>query len=116
MRKTNLARLLRGRPKGMFVAPFEAGGIGPDGCTAVRMGLEGIVSKRRDRRYDGSRSKNWIKVENRTRPDDAGDGGADVRALGAGVAHHPKKAGSVFSGNTSFALDASSTSTLSIAL
>lgn len=30
MRKTNLARLLRGRPDGMFVAPFEAAEIGQD--------------------------------------------------------------------------------------
>ncbi|WP_442870031.1 ATP-dependent DNA ligase, partial [Bradyrhizobium sp. CCBAU 45389] len=30
MRKTNLARLLRGRPDGMFIAPFESGSIGPD--------------------------------------------------------------------------------------
>jgi ATP-dependent DNA ligase len=30
LRKTNLARLLRGRPDGMFVAPFEAGEIGSD--------------------------------------------------------------------------------------
>ncbi|MFK4530413.1 ATP-dependent DNA ligase [Bradyrhizobium japonicum] len=26
MRKTNLTRLLRGRPDGIFVAPFEGGG------------------------------------------------------------------------------------------
>ncbi|WP_245287813.1 MULTISPECIES: hypothetical protein [unclassified Bradyrhizobium] len=31
-------------------------------------GLEGLVSKRRDRRYGGSRSKDWIKVKNRTHP------------------------------------------------
>jgi ATP-dependent DNA ligase len=30
MRKTNLAQLLRGRPDGIFVAPFEQGEIGPD--------------------------------------------------------------------------------------
>ena len=30
MRKTNLARLLARRPDGIFVAPFEAGEIGPD--------------------------------------------------------------------------------------
>ena len=30
MRKPNLARLLRGRPKGMFVASFEAGELGPE--------------------------------------------------------------------------------------
>ena len=30
LRKTNLAQLLRGRPDGIFVAPFEQGEIGPD--------------------------------------------------------------------------------------
>ncbi|MDH6263437.1 RNA ligase family protein [Bradyrhizobium sp. BR13661] len=69
MRKTNLARLLRGRPDGMFVAPFEPGTIGPDLFGAAsRMGLEGLVSKRRDRCYSGGRSKDWIKVKNRTHP------------------------------------------------
>ncbi|WP_439363065.1 RNA ligase family protein [Bradyrhizobium sp. DASA03005] len=69
MRKTNLARLLRGRPDGMFVAPFEAGEMGPDLFRAAcRMGLEGLVSKRRDRRYAAGRSKDWIKVKNRTHP------------------------------------------------
>lgn len=67
MRKTNLARLLRGRPDGMFVAPFETGEIGPDLFhAACRIGLEGIVSKRRDRRYSGGRSKDWIEFKNRT--------------------------------------------------
>jgi ATP-dependent DNA ligase len=30
LRKTNLAQLLRGRPDGIFVAPFEQGEIGLD--------------------------------------------------------------------------------------
>ena len=30
MRKANLARLLRGRPEGIFINPFEQGEIGPD--------------------------------------------------------------------------------------
>ncbi|WLB43002.1 RNA ligase family protein [Bradyrhizobium ottawaense] len=69
MRKTNLARLLRGRPDGIFVAPFEAGEIGPDLFRAAcRIGLEGLVSKRRDRRYSAGRSKDWIKVKSRTHP------------------------------------------------
>jgi hypothetical protein len=34
MRKTNLAQLLRGRPDGIFVAPFEQGEVGPDAMTA----------------------------------------------------------------------------------
>jgi bifunctional non-homologous end joining protein LigD len=67
MRKANLERLLRGRPDGIFVNPFETGAIGPDLFTAAcRMGLEGLVSKRGDRQYRGGRSPHWIKVKNRT--------------------------------------------------
>jgi bifunctional non-homologous end joining protein LigD len=69
MRKTNLARLLRGRPDGMFVAPFEQGEIGPDlFLAACNMGLEGMVSKRVDRPYRGGRSPDWVKVKNRQHP------------------------------------------------
>jgi ATP-dependent DNA ligase len=69
MRKTNLARLLRGRPDGIFLAPFESGDIGPDLFKAAfGMGLEGLVSKRRDRRYIAGRTKEWIKVKTRTHP------------------------------------------------
>jgi bifunctional non-homologous end joining protein LigD len=49
-RKASLARLLRGRPDGIFVAPFEQGEIGPDLFRAAcQLGLEGLVSKHRDR-------------------------------------------------------------------
>ena len=69
MRKTNLDRLLRGRPDGIFVNPFEIGAIGPDLFRAAcNMGLEGLVSKRSDRPYRGGRSKDWIKVKNRSHP------------------------------------------------
>jgi ATP-dependent DNA ligase len=69
MRKTNLARLLARRPDGIFVEPFEQGEIGPDLFRAAcHMGLEGLVSKRRDRPYQGGRSKHWIKVKNRSHP------------------------------------------------
>jgi ATP-dependent DNA ligase len=66
LRKTNLARLLARRPDGIFVASFEQGEIGPDLFrTACRMGLEGLVSKRRDQPYQAGRSKHWVKVKNR---------------------------------------------------
>ena len=69
MRKMNLERLLRGRPDGIFVNPFEVGAIGPDLFhAACSMGLEGLVSKRSDRPYHGGRSKDWIKVKNRAHP------------------------------------------------
>jgi hypothetical protein len=54
--KTNLERLLARRPDGITVAPFERGEIGPDPFRAAcRMGLEGLVSKHRDRPYRGGR-------------------------------------------------------------
>jgi bifunctional non-homologous end joining protein LigD len=69
MRKANLARLLARRPDGIFMSEFEQGEIGPDLFRAAcRMGLEGLVSKHRDRPYRGGRSKHWIKVKNRKHP------------------------------------------------
>jgi bifunctional non-homologous end joining protein LigD len=32
------------------------------------MGLEGIVSKRRDRPYQFGKSKHWLKIKNRAHP------------------------------------------------
>jgi bifunctional non-homologous end joining protein LigD len=67
LRKTNLARLLARRPEGIFVSDFEQGEIGPDLFRAAcNMGLEGLVSKRRDRPYRAGRSPDWIKVKNRS--------------------------------------------------
>lgn len=67
-RKDRLGKLLRGRPEGIFVAPFEAGEIGPQLFEAAcRMELEGIVSKHRERRYR-PRTCDWVKVKNRAHP------------------------------------------------
>jgi ATP-dependent DNA ligase len=50
LRKQNLAQLLARRPDGITVAQFERGEIGPDLFRAAcRMGLEGLVSKHRER-------------------------------------------------------------------
>jgi ATP-dependent DNA ligase len=69
MRKANLARLLARRPDGIFVSPFEQGEIGPDLFRkACEFGLEGLVSKHRDRPYQSGRSKHWVKVKNRQHP------------------------------------------------
>jgi ATP-dependent DNA ligase len=58
LRKNNLERLLARCPEGIFVNPFECGEIGPDlFAAACRMGLEGLVLKRRDRPYQAGRSK-----------------------------------------------------------
>jgi bifunctional non-homologous end joining protein LigD len=67
-RKGRLARLLRGRPEGIFVAPFERGEIGADLFgAACKMGLEGLVSKHRECRYRPKRCDR-IKVKNRAHP------------------------------------------------
>jgi bifunctional non-homologous end joining protein LigD len=69
LRKTNLARLLARRPEGIFVSDFERGEIGPGLFRqACKFGLEGLVSKRRDRPYRAGRSPDWIKVKNRNHP------------------------------------------------
>ena len=48
-----------------FAADKATGEIGPDLFRrACLMGLEGLVSKHRDRPYRGGRQKHWIKVKN----------------------------------------------------
>ena len=69
LRKTNLARLLARRVNGIFLADFEQGEIGPDLFRhACLMGLEGLVSKHKDRPYRAGRSPHWVKVKNRKHP------------------------------------------------
>jgi bifunctional non-homologous end joining protein LigD len=68
-RKKKLARLLARRPDGIFLSEFEQGEIGPDLFRKIcEFGLEGLVSKHRDRPYRGGPQKYWIKVKNRKRP------------------------------------------------
>jgi hypothetical protein len=72
MRKANLARLLARRPDGIFLSDFEQGEIGPDlPRKACEFGLEGLVSKHRDRPYQGARSKHQEPETSRLR---SGDG------------------------------------------
>jgi bifunctional non-homologous end joining protein LigD len=67
-RKAKLAKLLSKREEGVYLSEHLAG----DGAIifdhACRMGLEGIVSKRRDFPYRSGRSKSWIKVKNPASP------------------------------------------------
>jgi bifunctional non-homologous end joining protein LigD len=63
-RKTTLASLLRKPPLGIALCEH----IEADGKMvfrhACKMGLKGIVSKRRDSRYSSGISPNWIKSKN----------------------------------------------------
>jgi bifunctional non-homologous end joining protein LigD len=69
MRKTNLSRLLARHVDGIHLAPFEQSEIGPALFRhACLMGLEGLVSKHRERAYRGGRCDQWVKVKNRKHP------------------------------------------------
>jgi bifunctional non-homologous end joining protein LigD len=67
-RRKVLARLLRGAGDGIRLSEHLDG----DGALAFehacRIGLEGIVAKRRDRPYRSGRSADWIKVKNPDAP------------------------------------------------
>ena len=69
LRKINLARLLKRRIPGVFIAEYEQGKIGGDLVrVACSMGLEGIVSKRRDRAYTPGKCRHWVKTKNPAHP------------------------------------------------
>ena len=65
-RKATLASLLRRSHAGIqLVEHIEAEHGGTVFDHACRLGLEGIVSKRRDAPYRSGRSGTWLKVKNR---------------------------------------------------
>jgi bifunctional non-homologous end joining protein LigD len=69
MRKASLSRLLARRVDSIFLSDFEQGEIGPDLFRhACLMGLEGLVSKHRERAYRSGRCDYWVKVKNRRHP------------------------------------------------
>ena len=70
MRKTNLAAAAgAARRRHLPQRPFEQGEIGPDLFRhACLMGLEGLVSKLKDRPYRPGRSPHWVKIKNRQHP------------------------------------------------
>lgn len=69
MRKTNLSRLFARRVDGIFLSDFEQGEICPDLFRhACLLGLEGLVSKHKDRPYRAGRSPHWVKMKNPQHP------------------------------------------------
>ncbi|MBR1298540.1 RNA ligase family protein [Bradyrhizobium sp. AUGA SZCCT0042] len=68
-RRSQLEKMLRRRVDGIILNDIEQGEIGPHLFRAAcNMGLEGIVSKHRDRPYRAGRCPHWIKVKNRKSP------------------------------------------------
>ena len=68
-RKAMLAQVLAQSRDGIVMTEHMAGEHGPMLFEhACRTGLEGIVSKRRDRPYQAGRSRYWIKIKNPASP------------------------------------------------
>jgi ATP-dependent DNA ligase len=69
VRKATLASLLRRAAPGLRFNEHLDNGNGPlVFAHACKMGLEGIVSKRRDSSYRSGRSPDWIKSKNPKAP------------------------------------------------
>ncbi|WP_312016023.1 DNA ligase [Bradyrhizobium sp. JYMT SZCCT0428] len=59
----------RGAPRAFLSRPIEQVDVGTDLFRALcGMGLEGLISKHRERAYRAGRSAHWIKVKNRRHP------------------------------------------------
>jgi hypothetical protein len=69
IRKLWLGKLLKRSGDGILLNEHEAGEIGPRLFEqACKMGLEGIVSKHREKTYRAGRCAFWIKVKNPKSP------------------------------------------------
>jgi ATP-dependent DNA ligase len=67
VRKATLASIVaKARPGIRFNEPIK--GDGPTVFAHAKMGLEGIVSKRRDSAYRSGRSPDWLKMKNADAP------------------------------------------------
>jgi bifunctional non-homologous end joining protein LigD len=63
-RKALLARLLKASPADLLKYSDHVAGTGPEFfAQACRLGLEGIVSKRRDAVYHSARTPDWLKIK-----------------------------------------------------
>jgi len=80
-----VGKLLKRSADGIIYNDHEAGAIGPLLFEqACKMGLEGIVSKHRERGYKAGPCKDWIKVKN---PKSA----AMIRAKEGRLVNRPQK-------------------------
>jgi bifunctional non-homologous end joining protein LigD len=67
-RKLRLRRLLARRTSGIVYKDHLEGEGATIFAHACKLGMEGIVSKRRDFAYSSGRAKHWIKVKNPKSP------------------------------------------------
>ena len=68
-RKATLAKLFRRAPAGIHLVEHIEAGDGPIIFEhACKLGLEGIVSKRRDASYRAGPCKSWLKIKNPKSP------------------------------------------------
>jgi bifunctional non-homologous end joining protein LigD len=68
VRRATLRSLIKRAGAGIRLSEHLDGGGGAAFQHACRMGLEGIVAKRRDKPYRSGRSPDWNKVKNPDAP------------------------------------------------
>src|SRR5262249_34474895 len=69
VRRAALTQLLRDSAPGIRLSEHSEAAYGAAVFRAAcARGLEGIVAKRRDSRYRSGRSRDWIKIKNRSHP------------------------------------------------
>jgi bifunctional non-homologous end joining protein LigD len=68
VRRATLASLLRKTSTGIRLSEHIDGDGNTAFAHACKLGLEGIVAKRRDRQYRSGRTTDWIKVKNLDAP------------------------------------------------
>ena len=78
-RKERLATLLKDAPLGIAYSEHEGGDGQTFGCAACRHGLEGIVSKRTDRRYLPGDRRAWVKSKCLNRGEWSSSDGPNLR-------------------------------------
>ena len=66
-RKEALEALIKGGPRCLYYSPHVAGNGGQSFRAACEAGMEGIVGKRADSVYSGTRNGDWIKLKCDTR-------------------------------------------------
>lgn len=62
-RKTTLEALTKDAPKNLYYSRYIRGNGGESFATACQAGMEGIIGKRADSAYSGTRNGDWIKLK-----------------------------------------------------
>lgn len=103
-RRARLKQLLEGAPDTLRFSEAFAGSPRDVMTSACKLGLEGIIGKRKDSPYTSSRSSDWIKLKCKLRQEFVVGGWTHVRGTKSGIGAlllgaHDESGGLVYAGN-----------------